>query len=376
MATAIPVPDIGTTVDHVRLVKWLKSEGDTVKRGEALCEVETDKATSDLESIAEGVILKLLVEEDTEVEQGAVIAYVGKPGETVPDGDAAPDGDASGAGVDGPEREAPDVGGKPKGVAVSPLIRNLAEREGVDLATVTGTGPAGRITRDDVLKARSQTPDEGSSLSANQQVVARRVARSQREIPPIHLTGRIDMSAVIAERDRLKTAGSKVSFDAFFLRAIAGIMKAFPHFRSRLDSDTVIESDEVIPGIAVSEGYELYTPVIRGADGMSLENIESAIRKLLGKAGRKEFAPEDLTGGTLTVSNLGMYPVGSFSAIIPPDQVAILSVGAIEPTPVVRDGEITVVPMTTVTLSVDHRLINGKEGAEFLTALKEKMEKL
>jgi len=364
MATAIPVPDIGTTVDHVRLVKWLKSEGDTVKRGEALCEVETDKATSDLESIAEGVILKLLVEEDTEVEQGAVIAYVGKPGETVPDGDAAPDGDASGADVPAP------------GLAVSPLIRNLAEREGVDLATVTGTGPAGRITRDDVLKARSQTPDEGSSLSANQQVVARRVARSQREIPPIHLTGRIDMSAVIAERDRLKTAGSKVSFDAFFLRAIAGIMKAFPHFRSRLDSDTVIESDEVIPGIAVSEGYELYTPVIRGADGMSLENIESAIRKLLGKAGRKEFAPEDLTGGTLTVSNLGMYPVGSFSAIIPPDQAAILSVGAIEPTPVVRDGEITVVPITTVTLSVDHRLINGKEGAEFLTALKEKMEKL
>ena len=375
MATAIPVPDIGTTVDHVRLVRWLKSEGDAVKRGEVLCEVETDKATSDLESIAEGVILKLLVEEDTEIEQGTVIAYVGKAGETVPDG-ATSGAEAPAPGEAVPDGEISGAGAPASGVAVAPLIRNLAKREGVDLAAVSGTGPAGRITRVDVLKAGSQTPDEGHSLSANQQVVARRVARSQREIPPIHLTGRIDMSAIIAERDRLKTAGSKVSFDAFFLRAIVGIMKGFPHFRSRLDSDTVIESEDVIPGIAVSEGYELYTPVIRGADGMSLENIESAIRNLLEKAGRKTFAPEDLTGGTLTVSNLGMYPVSSFSAIIPPAQAAILSVGAIQPTPVVRDGEITVVPMTTVTLSVDHRLINGKEGAEFLTALKEKMEKL
>ena len=259
---------------------------------------------------------------------------------------------------------------------VAPLIKNLAKKEGVDLATVTGTGPGGRITRDDVLNAKSAAPAAGSPLSSNQQVVAKRVARSQHEIPPIHLTGRIDMSAVIAERARLKAAGTTVSFDAFFLRAVAEVMTAFPHFRSCLAGEQVVESDEVVPGIAISEGYELYTPVVRGVDRMTLPETESAIRDLLEKAKDNAFTPEDLKGGTLTISNLGMYPVQSFSAIIPPDQVAILSVGAIEPTPVVRDGGFEAAPLASVTLSVNHRLINGREGAEFLAAVKEEMENL
>jgi len=353
MPTPIKVPDMGTTVDQVRVVRWLKSEGDRVMRGETLCEVETDKAVVELESIAEGVLLKRLVEADTEVLQGVVIAYVGKPGENVPD----------------TEVPTPDV-------AVAPLIKNLAQREGIDLATIAGTGPGGRITREDVLKATPQTPAEGSPLSSNQQVVARRVARSQREIPPIHLTGRIDMSGVIAQRERMKAAETRVSFDAFFLRAVAGVMKAFPHFRSRLESDAMIESDDVVPGIAVSEGYELYTPAIRAADKLSLEELESAIRDLSEKAKGHAFTQEDLQGGTLTVSNLGMYPVQSFNAVIPPQGVAILSIGATEQTPVVRDGAVAIVPMATVTLSVDHRLINGREGAEFLAALKAEMENL
>jgi len=375
MAMAIKVPDIGTTVDHVKLVKWLKSEGDSVKRGEPLCEVETDKAVSELESIAEGVVLKQLFEEDAEIEQGTVIAYVGKAGEAVPD-EAS---DAERPTTSSPKPSAKDASNTqhptPK-AAIAPLIRNLAKKEGVDLDTVTGTGPGGRITREDVLKAKSAAPLAGKPLSPNQQVVAKRVARSQQEIPPIHLTGRIDMSAVIADRERMKAEGTKVSFDAFFLRAVAGVMKAFPHFRSRLESGSVIESDDVVPGIAVSEGYELYTPVIRGADGLSLADLEASIRDLLEKAKRNAFTQQDLNGGTLTVSNLGMYPVQSFSAIIPPDQVAILSVGATELSPVVRDGKVEVVPMAAVTLSVNHRMINGREGAEFLAALKEKMENL
>lgn len=369
MAIEIKIPDIGTTVDYVTLLNWLKNEGDPVKRGEAICELETDKAISELESIAEGILLKQVVPEGTEIEQGAIIAYVGEHGENV----SEKGGQESGSRDQGSGEETERPTSK---AAIAPLIRNLAKKEGVNLDNVAGTGPRGRITRDDVLKVKSQMPAEGSQLSSNQQVVAKRVGRSQQEIPPIHLTGRIDMSAVIAERERMKAAGTKVSFDVFFLRAVAEVMKAFPHFRGRLESDTVIESDEVVQGIAVSEGYELYTPVIRGADGLSLEELESAIRDLLEKAKSNAFTQEDLKGGTLTVSNLGMYPVQSFSAIIPPDQVAILSVGATEPTPVVRNGAVAVVSMATVTLSVNHRLINGREGAEFLAALKEKMENL
>jgi len=383
MPTPITVPDIGTTVDHVKLVKWLKQEGDPVKRGEPLCEVETDKAVNELECIAEGVVLKRLFEENAEIEQGTVIAYVGKPGEAVPQ-ESGVGGQEPGEKTEHPTtcppkplaKDGSNIQHPASKVAVAPLIRNLAKKEGVDLATVTGTGPGGRITRDDVLNAKSAAPLEGYPLSANQQVVAKRVARSQQEIPPIHLTGRIDMSAVITERERLKAAGSKISFDAFFLRAVAEIMADFPHFRSRLEGQVVVESDEVVPGIAVSEGCELYTPVIRGLDRMSLKEVEAAIRDLLEKAKQNAFTQEDLKGCTLTVSNLGMYPVQSFSAIIPPDQVAILSVGATEPTPVVRDGAVTVAPMATVTLSVNHRLINGREGAEFLAALKQEMENL
>jgi len=370
MATAIKVPDIGTTVDHVKLVKWLKQEGDGVKRGEPLCEVETDKAVSELESIAEGTVLKIVVEEDAEVEQGTVIAYVGKAGETAPQ----ESGDRDQESEEAAEHPTPNIQHPTSKAAIPPMIRNLAKKEGVDLDKVTGTGPEGRITREDVLKARTQTSAEGTPLFSNQAVVAKRVARSQQEIPPIHLTAGLDMSRVIAERERLKAAGTKVSFDAFFLLATAAVMKTFPHFRSRLEGDRVADSDDVVIGIAVSEGHDLYTPVIRGADGMSLEDLESAIRRLQEKARRSALSKEDLEGGTLTVSNLGMYPVQSFSAIIPPDQVAILSIGMTEATPVARAGKVEIVPMAMVTLSVNHRLINGREGAEFLAALKANVE--
>jgi len=366
------MPDLGTTVTQIKLVSWLKREGDQIKRGEPLCELETDKAVSELESIAEGVVLKQLFEESAEIEQGTVIAYVGKAGEALPQELEAEEQESGGEA----ERSTSDIEHQTSKITIPPLIQNLARKEGVDLSGVTGSGSGGRITRDDVMKAKAKTSAKGSPLSSNQQVVAGRVARSQQEIPPIHLTARIDMSAVIAKRERLKAEGTTVCFDAFFLRALAGAMKKFPHFRSRLESGRVIENDDVVLSLAVSEGYELYTPVIRGADGFSLEEMDASIRELLEKGKRHAFTQEDLQGGTLTVSNLGMYPVQNFTAIIPPGQTAILSVGAAEPTLVARDGQIAVVSMATVTLSVDHRLINGREGAEFLEALKKKMETL
>lgn len=368
MPTAICIPDIGTTVDEVRLVRWLKKESELVKRGEPLCEVETDKAVSELESIAEGAVLKLLAEEGSELKQGAVIAYVGSLGEPVPG--AAPAETSDGA--------APTVASRPAPTrpapAVPPMVRNLARELGVDLERVTGTGPGGRITRDDVTQAARQQAGEGTTLSANQAVVAKRVARSQREIPPIDLGAYFDLGAVIQKRESLKAAGKRVSFDAFFVGAAAKVMREFAHFRSRFGDGKAEEGQDVNVGIAISKDYDLYTPVIKCADTLSLDAIEAAIGSLREKCDRNALAPDDLKGGTLTVSNLGMYPVHSFSAIIPPDQVAVISVGTTEQRPVVRNGEIEARPMAAVTLSVDHRLVNGREAAEFIARLKAMIE--
>lgn len=372
MPTAIKIPDIGTTVDQVKLVKWLKKEGDSVKRGDALCEVETDKAVSELESIAEGTLLKILVAEDTEVVQESIIAYVGIPGEEVPEesSESAADTEV------GPP--VPSSGGADSvpSARVPPMLRNLAKKEGVDLTTVVGTGPGGRTTREDIIKAKARgTTAAGRPMDENQVVVARRVSRSQRDIPPIHLTGRFDMSAVTAQRKTLREeSGSKVSFDAFFIRAAARVMREFPHFRSRLEGETVLESESVTVGIALGVGTALFTPAIEGADTQSLEELAAIVNALQAKAEAGSFASGELRGATLTVSNLGMYPVQAFSAVIPPDQIAILSIGAVEETPVVDSGKLSIVPTAHVTLSVDHRLINGREAAEFLSALKGAME--
>lgn len=368
MPTPIRMPEMGTTVDQVKLVAWLKQEGDAVKRGDILCEVETDKAVNGLESIADGVVLKLLFREGSEIRQGAIVAYVGKEGETAPEDAAGQEEQDRHAGSDA--RPATHM------AMVPPVIRNLAKKEGVSLDGVVGTGPGGRITREDVLKLKLREPAAGTPLSANQQVVAKRVVRSQREIPPIHLSGMIDMSAVMAERERLKAAGRKISFDAFLLRAVAVVMVEFPHFRSRLVGERVVDIGEVVPSIAIDAGRDLFVPVIRGVVRMTLGEVEQAIRGVQEKARHNRLTREDLEGATLTVSNLGMYPVRSFNAVIPPDQAAILAVGAIESTPVVREGAVAVAPMAVVTLSVDHRLINGREAAEFLAAVKKELERL
>ncbi len=366
MATAIRVPDIGTTVDRVKLIRWLKDEGETVRRGEPLCELETDKATSDLESVAEGTLLKQLAAPGAEIEQGAVIAYVGEPDEKLPF-DAKPGAEKRTAG--GPKR----VGRRGDGPKIPPIIRNIANKEGVDLDLVVGTGPGGRITREDVYRARAggrgrpankSAGGVGKPLSDNQLIVARRVTRSLREKPTISLNARVDMGGVIRERRRLRAEGKRIGYDAFIIASTASVMRDFPHFRSTVVSEKVFEREEVVIAVAISRGYELYTPVVRGADGLSVWEVEEELLRLRETAESQAFTPDDFAGATVTVSNLGMYPIRDFTAVIPPDQIAIVSVGRIEETSLAA----------VFTLSVDHRLINGREAAEFLTALKKSLE--
>jgi len=372
MATAITIPDIGTTVDHVMFVKWLVKVGDTVRRGDLLCEVETDKAVSELESIAEGTVLKLLAEPGTEIQQGTTVAYVGQPGEALENAGRKTQDAGQKPAVSSPRPEA-----SPQQVTVPPVVRNLAQKEGVDLSRVTGTGPGGRITSDDVRRAKAAgpAPAKGKPLPANQVAVGRRVSRSHREIPPISLTAHIDMTGILRLRKGIeKKAGQKPSFDAFFVMAAAITMRKFAHFRSLLDQEHVIESDASNIGVAIGVDRQLFVPVVHGADVKGLSTIDAEIRALAAKAGAGTLTAAELSGAALTVTNLGMFPVLAFQAIIPPDQAAVLAVGMVEDRVVMRAGTVTTVPTVTITLTVDHRLINGREAGEFVAELKKTLE--
>jgi len=375
MAVAIKMPDLGTTVDHVKLVKWLKQEGEFVQYGEPLCEVETDKAAAELESIAEGFLLRQVVPPDTEVSQGDIIAYVGQQGEAIVEPQSPPP-------IKEKEHETHKAVRQATGPKASMLIKNLARQLGVDLNTVTPTGPDGRITRQDLLRARESAgvePEQAEqiALSRNQLAVARQVSRSHREIPAINLTGQFEISSANELRRRiLDQTGEKITFDTIFIFAVSRIMKDFPYFQSRLAAEKVVRSPSVNIGCAIDLDEGLFTPVIKDVANKDLPAIERELQQLIEKVRNRSISPDEMTGATLTVSNLGMYPVRSFNMIIPPGQVAALAIGTIQETPVIKDGQAISVPVVSVTLSVDHRLINGRQAGQFLAQLKEFVENL
>ena len=372
MATPIKMPDLGTNVEEIRLVQWLKQEGDPVKRGEPLCEVETDKATDELESVAEGVLLRQVVPADSEITCGTIIAYVGQPGESIPEPDSPKPAEE--------HKTAAETAGarNADGPRVPPVIRNLAKREGVDVDSIVGTGPGGRITRDDVLKAKETAgagAERGIPLPKQQLSVARRVSRSNREIPTIDLAMTVEMSAVIRARKELEEqSGRKVAYDSFLLFAAAQGIKRFPAFAGHASDDSLFPHGTIDVCIAVSREEKLYLPVLRGADKLSLSETDVEVRRLVEKTRSGQLRPDDLAGGCFTLSNLGMYPIDYFQMIIPPQQSGALAVGAIQQRPLVKDGRIVARPVCKIVLSVDHRMINGAMAAEFLKQLKEILE--
>jgi pyruvate/2-oxoglutarate dehydrogenase complex dihydrolipoamide acyltransferase (E2) component len=368
------MPDLGTTVEVVTLVAWLKQEGEPVKRGEPLCEVETDKATDQLESVAAGILLRHMVPERTEVQSGTIIAYIGSPGEAIPEESTVlptPSQAAAApqvAATTGNERRIP------------PVIRNLAKREGVNLDAVIGTGPGCLITREDVHRAkRASAPDAKSGVpySKEQLSVARRVARSNREIPTVDLMASINMSAVIEARRMFQEEHSrKIAFDSFFVSAVARSIEKFSSFAAHADDVSLQTHETIDVCLAVDHEGKLYLPTVRNANKLSIEEIQAEVERLVEKTRSGHLGSGDLAGGCFTVSNLGMYPIDSFQMIIPPDQIAALAIGATQQRPVVENGQIVVRPICTVALSVDHRPINGAEAAEFLKYLKDTLEQL
>lgn len=376
MATAIRVPDLGTTVDEVKLVSWLVAEGDTVTRGQPIAEIETDKAVSELECVAAGVLLKQVVEPDQTVETGAVLAYVGQPGEAIPEGQAEPGGQKPEAPAkDTPPTPAP--GGKPP--RISPLVRNLAKKLGVDLTRVTGTGRRGMITREDVVQASQGGPagqgaPAAEPLSRAQSAVARAVSASNRDIPHLRISAEIDMTAANRIRAQSEAAGAKVSYDAIVVKAVAEAIRAVPLVAARLDGQQVVHPDGVHVAVAIGFDNELVLPVVRDADRKDLGALHADIADLAGQAKAHTLKADRMTGGCITVSNLGMYPIESFDAIIFPEHSCILSLGAVRDRLVAENGGAFVRPMVTAKLAADHRLINGRTAAAFLTKVMEAME--
>jgi pyruvate/2-oxoglutarate dehydrogenase complex dihydrolipoamide acyltransferase (E2) component len=382
MATPLRMPDLGTVEGNVILVRWLKKEGDAVALGEPLFEVETDKGVSEVESAIAGDLVKLLVQEGSKAGAGEVIALIRRPGEEAVEtpGQAAPVPRAAPGAAPAARREA--------GLKVAPAIRALAEKHGVDISTVAATGPGGMITRQDVLQARGAAgarPPAGSppapaasrhpaTWTRHQAGISRLVAQSHREKAIFHLQVFVNMTRAVAFHVKSKESGSTVRYDALIVKAAAAAIASYPSFRTWMKGEEVEEHADLSIAFAVAVGDELYVPAVKAADGKAAAEISREMDGLARKAAEHGLAALDSEGSCFLVSNLGMFPIFSFDAVIFPEHSAALAIGAITPTPVAEADAVRVAPLSAMTLSVDHRLINGKQAAQFLARVKEILE--
>ena len=395
--TQVIMPKTGAEMEEGKIVSWKKQPGERVVSGEILLEIETDKATMDVESPATGVLLRSLFPAGESVPATHLIAVIGEGGEPPEEVDtfvrgvthtgSAPVAAASSA----PQAEAAAAAAaapKPSDqkVKASPLARRLAQEKGIDLGSIQGSGPDGRIEKDDVLRAAQSRPaapapapsttGEVLSLSAMRKAIIRTVTRSKQEIPEFSVTMQMEMAAAFRKKNDLKAAGKSISVNDLILFATARTLTAHPDLNSLLEGDS-LRRREINLGFALGTDDGLYIPVIRRADKLSIEEIAAITVQFGAKAEKKQITEEDLSGGTFTVSNLGMFGVESFTAIIVPSQAAILSVGAVVDQ-LCRDdnGGLTWRPMMAATLTLDHRVADGVAAARFLRDLKAQLNAL
>lgn len=369
MIKEIRMPNLGTTIDELKIVAWRKSVGDRIERGEILFEVETDKATMEVESYCQGSLKHIVVEADGIAHTGAVVAYIGDESDVFDEktGDSAGAPDA----VTGHSRGAPGGAAAPR---ISPLVRHSAEKLGVDWRAVRGTGLNGMITRQDVDAAPREGKLGGTEPVAFGRTVkatARAMILSKTTIPHAYYAVDIDMSALVAQRREL---GKSVSYNALLIEAAGACLKEYPYLAARYTDEGRIMPSALNIGLAMVTGDELYAPVVKDATAKNAQEIEAALRSFRKKLAAGTLSHEDIAGGVFTISNLGSFGVDSFAAVINPPEAAILAVGAIRDRCVVADGEMRMRPVASFTLSADHRLANGAYAAGFLKALKDRLE--
>jgi pyruvate dehydrogenase E2 component (dihydrolipoamide acetyltransferase) len=380
------MPKTGAEMEEGKIVSWKKQPGERVATGEILLEIETDKATMDVESPATGLLLRSLFPAGENVPATNLIAVIGDGTESAEEiasfiQSISRPGSAPAAPV-APEPAAalaPQTGSKASDqrVKASPLARRLAQEKGIDLASIQGTGPEGRIEKDDVIRAAEakvaepSRNDEVIKLSAMRRAIGRRVRASKQEIPDFSVTMIMDMAAALRKKSDLQAAGKLVSLNDLIIFATARTLVAHPDLNAQLEADSLRHHRDVNVGFAVGTAEGLYLPVVRHADRLRVEEIAAETERLTRKIESKQIAEEDLSGATFTVSNLGMFGVESFTAIIVPPQTGILSLGTIVEQAVRGDASaIAWQPVMSATLTVDHRVVDGLAAAKFLRDLK------
>jgi pyruvate dehydrogenase E2 component (dihydrolipoamide acetyltransferase) len=397
MAAEVKVPRLGQGMEVGTVVKWLKAEGDAVAKGEPLYELDTDKVTQEVEAEAAGVLLKIAVPEG-EVPVGTTIAFIGEQGESVPDVSgngkvAAPEEKAeepaSAAEEPAPESEraAPEPRREGERIKASPLARRIARERGIELASIAGTGPDGRIIAEDVDRAAAGGPSravpqtvpvgevESVPLTSIRRTIARRLTEAW-QVPVFQLQVSADM-----ERANMVVAGArelhpevKVSVTDLLTKICASALRRHPDVNVSFTEEALLRHPSANVGIAVAAPQGLVVPVVKSAERLSLAEIAAVRSDLVDRARNQKLTQDDLAGGTFTISNLGMFGVESFTAVLNPPQAAILAVGATEDRPVARDGEVVVRPEMTMTLTVDHRAVDGAPAADFLRTVKAMLE--
>ena len=390
------MPRLSDTMTEGVIGQWLKHEGDTVARGETIAEIETDKATMELEAYDSGVLTRIIAEEGSTVP-------IGQPIAVIDDSTASTDGEPAAADKPAPmappaqpsRREAPTPA---ESLRATPLVRSLARQHGIDLSTITGSGPAGRIVRADIEAviaprrvaapppaptlpsiARQRPPtvsageaDEKVPLSSIRRITARRLTESA-AAPHFYLTSIADVGALQKLRAELNAefshTGLKISVTDLLIRACAVTLRTHLYVNSSWGGDHLVRHSHVNIGCAVATDKGLLVPVVRDADRKSLTEIAVEAHTLIERARTSELTPDELTGSTFTISNLGMFGIDHFTAVINPPEAAVLAVGAVQEEAVVRDGHLTAATPSKLTLSIDHRILDGATAAVFLQNL-------
>jgi pyruvate dehydrogenase E2 component (dihydrolipoamide acetyltransferase) len=413
------MPRLSDTMEEGTLAAWLKQPGDQVQRGDLLAEIETDKATMELESFEEGVLQQILVKEGETVPIGQPIAVIdsGDGAAAVPAAAAAAPTPAEEASKlqTAPEVEAPAVpqaaatpaaapsaAGEP--VKASPMARAIARDQGIDLSTVTGSGPGGRVVKADVealaagdggraalaaapapaaqalaaAQPATDDDDEEIPLTNMRKTVARRLVESMQSAPHFYLTIQVEVDALLALRaelnQRLAGEGVKLSVNDLLIKACAVTLQTHPDINVSWAGDKILRHRRIHVGIAVAVDGGLIVPVVRDSDHKSVSQISKEAKALIDKARAGKLRPDDYTGGTFTISNLGMFGIDQFTAVINPPEAAILAVGTTSSEPVVQDGQLATRQRMKLTLSIDHRALDGATGAQFLADLKATLE--
>ncbi|MGB1840664.1 MAG: pyruvate dehydrogenase complex dihydrolipoamide acetyltransferase [Longimicrobiales bacterium] len=418
MATKVHMEALSPTMEEGQLVQWLKAEGDAIASGDVLAEIETDKATMELVARGDGILRKIFLDAGGTAAVGAVIGVIASEDEDISGIDGVSGGGAAAppvaetpapaAEVAAPAPPAPTpVAAAPAPVAAvpapvpdggrvkaSPLARRLADEMGVDLSRVAGSGPGGRVVKRDVEAAKAAgvaapapsapawTPDEAEyediQTSQMRKTIAKRLVTSIGPVPTFYLTVDVDMSRVMEARRSinalLERDGIKVSINDIVLKAVAGALKAHPNCNAQWHDGFIRRFNAVHIGVAVAVEDGLITPVVKHAHLKGIAQIGAEVKELAGRAREKKLLPDEYTGATFSVSNLGMFGIHEFTAIINPPEAGILAVGGIEETPVVVDGEVVVRPRMRITMSCDHRVIDGAQGSRFLQTLKGMLE--